>query len=309
MVVAVVPVVGSVAAWCTVAVVDKYNWGPPHLQESATRDYEQRIVQFSLNQQSASGAEVIIYSGHDFGEKGKGKTFRIGQPLLLGFGHRNEALKRRRADITTRDLDTVKGAAEKGLQKARKWKGWSPQDVCEKIAEAGNANHGGAGNGWPQLLRLTRFKIDDSWFAFKRKLKKDNEEESNWDANEEYELLWKFVKPRWGQMFSCKQQLIDVRKINRRLVAANSWDLIMDDASKHGDWTGTTMSTSKVVHALLVVTQFFEKELAKSLPEDDLVMQLRCWARFCYPNIEQPENVLMAGMGCGGATHRSLPQS
>ena len=234
----------------------------------------------------------MLYTGQDFGEKGVGKVFRINQPLLLGFGHRNEALRRRRADPKTKDLDTVKGACEKGLQKARKWKSLTPQDVAEKIAEAGNANHGGAGNGWPQLLRMTRFKIDDAWFSFKRKLKVEDPDAAPEDANEEYELLWKFVKPRWGQYFSGKTQLEHVRTINRRLKSWDMWNVIMLDASECGDWTGTTMSTGKVISALLIVTQFFEKELAKSLPKEDFNMQLRTWVRFAYPNIAQPEDII-----------------
>ncbi len=290
------------------------------LKESTAQEYKERYVQKGYNSQAASGAEVQYYKGQDFGTLGKDRTFRMNQPLLLGFGRRNDGLSRARKDPKTRNLPTVVGAVEKGIQKARVWKPHTPQDVCEAVAEQGNESHGGAGNAWPQLLRMTHTKVDDGWFAFKDKLKKKHDgQDSRGSAvgsdsqgqgddkgdsaakrssHEEYELMWKFVRVRWGHHYSGKQQLIDVRSINRRLTKEfGAWDLVLEDASCYGDWTGPSMNTAKVVRALLVVTQCFEKWFLHSLPQEDFLIHLRTWCRLCYPNQPLPENEIDSRYG------------
>ena len=297
-------------------------------QESTVVEYQERFVRGGYNAQAASGAEIQYFRGQDFGPLGEGRSFRQGQSLLLGFGHRNSGLFRARQDPKTRDLPTVVGAVEKGIVKPRVWKSTAPQDVCEKVAEQGNESHGGAGNAWPQLLRMTKMKVDDGWFCFKQKLRRGKTEVMDIDAqhaqvaqqldsqsssqpsehatpdkaikltaHEEYELMWKFVRPRWGHHYSGKQQLTDVRSINRRLTTFGAFDIIMQDASRFGDWTGTTMNTAKVIRGLLVATQCFETIYASSLPRDDFVIQLRTFCRLCYPNQPQEESEIDSRYG------------
>ena len=153
--------------------------------------------------------EIQSYSGQDFGVDGDGLTFRMGQILLLGFNHRNQALKRLRSNPSTRNHPNVVAALERGLQMCRKWTILS-RDVADHVAGHANQYHDGAADGPGAILGLLQTRIEPAFEEWKNEKRLKGETFATC-GNAAYELFWKWVKPRWGAIFKAKQDLLDCK--------------------------------------------------------------------------------------------------
>ena len=146
-------------------------------------------------------------------------------------------------------MSTVKQARERGIPMYRLWSKLLPRDVGDMIAGQSNASHDGAGEGWPEMCRLTMNRVEPSWLAFTRKmdisdhvdetdsqqsglsLKRDKSEVATElgegddvgqsargvKGSARYKLQWQFVSQRWGPVCpGGKPQYLMVRRLCRR---------------------------------------------------------------------------------------------
>ena len=165
------------------------------------------------------------------------------------------------------------------------------KDVGEHIAREANSYQKGAEEGFGEVMKLVRFKIDDCFDSFKRTLHVEEESFGAEGANSYYEVMWKLIRPHWGKLFKGKQELMDIRTINRRLAKWSCFDMVLDLASRKGDWTHSDMNRSKVYRSLLIITQLFESRFEATMPADLFQVQLLAWTRLCYPNKEDTANI------------------
>ena len=283
-------------------------------QESVVAKYAVRTLDEGMQQANASRAEIQRYT-IEIGEMFPPGThsFRINQPLLLGFNHRNETAKRLRQDSKTANHPNVVDLVRKGIQGAREW-GPLPQDAAEFIAGEGNSGHDGAVDGFPHIARTLCQRIQPAFKHWTDSMHVDTDcatepGDSLPDETEEnraaagshavttvkgsayYALFWKFVSPRWGQLFKHQTQFTEYFQINRRLKAFNCQDEVLDDMCAHGDFSAGQMRNDNVVKALLNITQTVEKEYFKTMPGKELTLLVRAWCRFAYVN-EKPASDL-----------------
>ena len=266
-------------------------------KESIVIKYMKRLCGDGMSYANASRPEVQLFEGQRFGDVDGGTAvLRPGQVLLLGFGHRNSAIRRCAEDPTMSLLDTVKECLEKGLRFVRIWNKELPQDVGEFISEEGNSGHDGATDGFPQFSRLMVYRIDPAFEQFKRALEFEDEETEALVAeanvargNKYYAVLRKFVQPKWGDLFLNQTAFTEMRRINRRLKEWNVFEDVMDDAAKYGNFSQGRMNQPYIVKAMLLLTQEIEDEFAHTLPPHELKICARTWLRFCYENSPSPD--------------------
>ena len=118
------------------------------------KEYESTIEKDSLDLTAASLPEIQEYEGQSFGPDVDTSGFHMHDALLLGFNHRNCALRNLWLKLEKRQLQTVSSAVEKGIYICRKWKKSLPRDAGDLIANRANKFHGGAKVTVIEILKI-----------------------------------------------------------------------------------------------------------------------------------------------------------
>ena len=182
-------------------------------QESAVLSYMRRMETSGLQFGTSSIPEVQFFSGQSFDDGPDDrivKAYKMGQPLLLGFGHRNEALRRLWYDAAKKLLPTISSSVEKGMLMARVWSPALKADAADLLQRRANNCHQGAGDTWTSRFRILVQKIMVAFDQWKRdnKIDERDDEFNGKDSNGYYAMCWFVDEPRRGR-FSSQPQLGD----------------------------------------------------------------------------------------------------